>query len=66
MLVLTRRELEMIAIGDDVVVQILKASQGACRIAIHAPKDTNIARREIATGIQKQNCENAAMLSGVK
>ena len=47
MLVLTRKQNEVIRIGDDVVVTVLQTRKGAVRIGIEAPAETNIVRGEL-------------------
>lgn len=46
-LTLTRREGEFIRIGDDVFIELRKASGGTAKLTIHAPKDVEIVRDEI-------------------
>lgn len=47
MLVLTRRDREIICIGPDIAVQILSIRNGIVRIGIEAPADVAIVRDEI-------------------
>lgn len=46
MLVLTRKVGESIRIGDDIVVHVRRIN-GSVRLAIDAPRDTNIVRAEL-------------------
>jgi carbon storage regulator CsrA len=45
-LVLSRRVGEGVLIGDDVLVAIAGLSRGAVRLAIRAPRDRRVTRRE--------------------
>lgn len=47
MLVLTRRDREIIRIGPDIAVQIVEIRGGSVRIGIEAPADVAIVRDEI-------------------
>ncbi|MBT42054.1 MAG: carbon storage regulator [Idiomarina sp.] len=47
MLVLTRREGEMINIGDDIFIKVIGVKGGNVRIGVDAPKDTPVHRNEI-------------------
>ena len=46
MLVLTRKRSEMIRIGDDVVVKVMRTGRGAVRLGIDAPPDVSVMRAE--------------------
>lgn len=47
MLVLSRRVLEEICIGDDIVISVVEIKGTQVRIGIEAPKGVRILRREI-------------------
>lgn len=47
MLILTRKPMQKIMVGHDVVVEILGVSGNHVRIGISAPKDMRIDREEI-------------------
>lgn len=47
MLVLSRKVGEKILIGDDIVVTVVRLSQGVVRIGVEAPDDLPIVRKEI-------------------
>lgn len=47
MLVLTRKRNEMIRIGDDVVVKVIKTAKGAVKIGIEAPAHVRVLRGEL-------------------
>lgn len=48
MLVLSRREGEVLMIGDDIRVQVFRLANGRVTIGVHAPDDVKILRGEIA------------------
>ena len=47
MLILTRRASESIQIGDDIEIKILNTTNQTVKIAIEAPKDILILRKEL-------------------
>lgn len=47
MLVLTRKESEVIHIGDSITITVVRIGQANVRIGIDAPKDMNIVRAEL-------------------
>jgi carbon storage regulator len=47
MLVLTRRDGERFFVGDNVVITVVAAANGKCRIGIDAPREVNIRREEL-------------------
>lgn len=53
MLVLNRYRGETIAIGDDVVVEVLEVIGGKVRIGITAPAEVAVHRGEVAAAIRK-------------
>ena len=48
MLVLTRKKMEEIVIGDDIVVKVLKLRRDRVSLGIEAPKSVRIVRGEVA------------------
>lgn len=54
MLILTRREFEVIRIGDDIEVTVLGVKGNQVRIGVRAPKDTPVHREEIYDRIQAE------------
>jgi len=47
MLVLTRKPAEMIQIGDDIVIKVIKTAKGTVKIGIEAPDDVRVIRGEL-------------------
>jgi carbon storage regulator len=47
MLVLSRKVLERIHIGDSIVLTVVQVKCGVVRLGIEAPTDVNIAREEL-------------------
>lgn len=55
MLVLTRKVLQSIVIGDDVEVVVLEVRGEQVRLGIRAPKNVSVHRKEIYDQIQGEN-----------
>lgn len=47
MLVLTRKRDEVIQIGDNIVIKILKTGKGAIKIGVDAPENIRVIRGEL-------------------
>lgn len=47
MLVLTRKRSEMIRIGDDIVIKVIKTGNGAVKLGIEAPQSVRVLREEL-------------------
>ncbi len=47
MLVLTRKQSQMIQIGDNIIVKVIQTGKGTVKIGIEAPTDVRIVRGEI-------------------
>lgn len=47
MLVLTRKQSEMIQIGDNVVIKVIRTGKGTVKIGIDAPADVRVMRAEL-------------------
>lgn len=47
MLVLTRKRSEMIRIGEDVVIKVIKTGNGAVKLGIEAPQHVRVLRAEL-------------------
>ncbi|GKX65462.1 carbon storage regulator CsrA [Inconstantimicrobium mannanitabidum] len=61
MLVVTRKIGESILIGDNIEVSISKIEDGSVKIAIEAPKDIRILRKEIYKQVEQENIEAAVI-----
>ncbi|SUY47501.1 carbon storage regulator [Clostridium putrefaciens] len=55
MLVITRKKNESILIGDNIEITIVKVDDGSVRLAISAPKDIKILRRELYDEVMEEN-----------
>ncbi len=55
MLVIKRKEGESILIGDDIEISVVKAEDGTVRLAIDAPKEVTILRKELVKEIKEEN-----------
>ena len=55
MLILTRRASESIQIGDDIEIKILNTTNQTVKIAIEAPKDILILRKELVKEVADNN-----------
>lgn len=51
MLVLSRKPGEKILIGDNVTITIVRIGPNTVRLGIEAPRDMNIVREELCTGV---------------
>lgn len=59
MLILTRRQGEVITIGADVTVQVLAVKGGQVRIGITAPKTVAVHREEVYDRIKREQRQSA-------
>jgi len=50
MLVLTRKRSEMIRIGDDIVVKVIRTGRSTVKIGIEAPAHVRVLRAELCDG----------------
>ncbi|KEI16205.1 carbon storage regulator CsrA [Clostridium haemolyticum] len=55
MLVVKRKKGESILIGDDIEINIVSIDNGAVKIAIDAPKNITILRKELYTEVEEEN-----------
>jgi carbon storage regulator len=55
MLVITRKEGESLLIGDNIEINISKISDGNVKIAIRAPREMTILRKELVNEIKAEN-----------
>lgn len=54
MLILTRRPLEAVMIGDEVTITVLGVKGNHVRLGIKAPKTVSVHREEIYAAIQRE------------
>lgn len=62
MLVLGRKPGEYVVIGDNIIVKVVRSEEGDLRLAIAAPRDTNIVRGEVFEANQKENKKRLTLL----
>lgn len=55
MLVITRRKGEGILIGDNIEITVTKLDDGTVKLAIDAPKNVTILRKELHKEVQEEN-----------
>lgn len=55
MLVITRKKGESLLIGDDIEIKIVKVEDGSVKIAIDAPKEQTILRKEVYEKVKSEN-----------
>ena len=55
MIVLSRKQEESIAIGDDIKIKIISIDKGAVKLGIEAPKSISIVRSELLEEIKDAN-----------
>ncbi|MCR8746691.1 carbon storage regulator CsrA [Romboutsia lituseburensis] len=55
MLVITRKKGESLLIGDDIEIKIVKIEDGSVKIAIDAPKEKTILRKEVYEKVKNEN-----------
>ncbi|HAI86202.1 MAG TPA: carbon storage regulator [Firmicutes bacterium] len=61
MLVLTRKSKQSIMIGDGIEVTVVEIRGDAVRIAIDAPREIPVHRKEVYEEIQRENREASAV-----
>ena len=59
MLVVTRKQGESILIGDDIGISVSKIEDGSVKIAIQAPREMSILRKELYKEVESENIEAA-------
>lgn len=57
MLVLTRKTNEGILIGEDIEVTVVKLEDGTVKLAIKAPRNISILRKELVDEVKNENKE---------
>ncbi len=60
MLILTRKQGEAIAIGDNIQIQVLNVKRGQVRIGINAPREVKVDREELLD----ESRENGPQVAG--
>jgi carbon storage regulator len=61
LLVITRKKGESILIGDDIEISISKIEDGSVKLAIKAPREMTILRKELYEEVQSENKEATKM-----
>ncbi|HPW41109.1 MAG TPA: carbon storage regulator CsrA [Bacillota bacterium] len=61
MLVLTRKKDEAVVIGDDIEIIVSEISEDKVKIAIKAPRDVKIFRKELLAAVEDENLKSADM-----
>ena len=57
MLVITIKKDESLLIGDDIEIKIVKVEDGSVKLAISAPRDVTILRKEVFDRVKEENKE---------
>lgn len=55
MLVVKRKQGESLLIGDDIEINIVSIENGSVKIAINAPKNITILRKELYNEVEQEN-----------
>ena len=70
MLVITRKKGESSLIGDDIEITVVKLDDGSVKLAIDAPREITILRKELYKAVEEENVSatafNTSMLKNVK
>lgn len=67
MLVITRKKGESILLGDDIEISIASVDNGTVKLAIKAPREVTILRKELYVEVENENKEAAKVdLSVIK
>ena len=59
MLVITRKKGEAILIGENIEITVAKLDDGSVKLAINAPRNVTILRKELYKEVQEENKEAA-------
>ncbi|MEG2460895.1 MAG: carbon storage regulator CsrA [Clostridia bacterium] len=65
MLVITRKKGESLLIGDDIEIKVVKVEDGSVKLAIEAPKDKIILRKEIYENVKDENAKAIANIDDI-
>lgn len=65
MLVISRKKDESLLIGDDIEIKIVKIEDGSVKLAIEAPKDKIILRKEIYENVKEENSSAVAKVDDI-
>lgn len=65
MLVIGRKKGESILIGDNIEITIVKIDDGSVKIAVNAPKEVSIFRKELLDKIKEENKKAAISNSDI-
>lgn len=57
MLVITRKKGETLLIGEDIEIEVSKIQDGSVKLAIKAPRNITILRKELYEEVEKENKE---------
>jgi len=70
MLVITRKKGEAILLGDNIEVTIISCEGGNVKLAINAPRDISILRKELYEEVKEENrkakTDNLNILKGIE
>lgn len=70
MLVITRKKGESLLIGDNIEITIVKLDDGSVKLAIEAPREMKILRKELYNEVKEENQKSIAfnldVLKGIK
>lgn len=55
MLVISRKKGESLVIGDDIEISVIKLDSGSVKLAINAPKQVSILRKELILEVEDEN-----------
>ncbi|GFP77120.1 MULTISPECIES: carbon storage regulator CsrA [Clostridium] len=62
MLVLTRKKGQSLLIGDDIEISVIKLDDGSVKLAIKAPRELSILRKELVQEVEDEN-KNATLIN---
>ena len=70
MLVITRKKGDAILLGDNIEITVVKVEEGSVKLAISAPKDVTILRKELYCEVTEENknatISDVSMLKNIK